>query len=64
MNEYDISFRCFYSNGNKTTHKRRLRLYDIETWINSYLYCHPECCSISVNICFDDNCPCPYDSDD
>jgi hypothetical protein len=53
MPEYSLNFRCYYANGNFTDHSRVIPLSDIPKWIDSYLFTHPACVSISVKIWFD-----------
>ena len=53
MPVYSLNFRCYYDNGNFTDHSRIMPLSDIPKWIDSYLFTHPACISISVKIWFD-----------
>lgn len=53
MNDtYKLSFRCYYSNGNCNDHRQFMKLNDIQKWIKSYKFTHPECISITVKIWF------------
>lgn len=47
-----ISFRCYYSGGNSTSHLQVLSLDSISKWIECYRFTHPECISISVKVWF------------
>lgn len=49
-NLFDLSFRCYYENGNKTEHRQKLRLSDIPKWVEAYRFTHPECVSVTVKI--------------
>lgn len=51
---FDLSFRCYYDNGNTTNHFQSLRLADIPRWIDSYKFTHPGCISITVKLWFSD----------
>lgn len=50
---YEISFRCFYKNGNSTDHRQEMPLKDIEKWIEAYRFTHPEVRSITVKVWFE-----------
>lgn len=50
---FDVSFYCYYSNGNVTRHTQELFLNDIPRWIESYKFTHPDCTSISCKVWFD-----------
>lgn len=50
---YNISFRCFYENGNKTQHRQALTIDQIPRWIEAYKFTHPDCTSISVCVYFE-----------
>lgn len=52
---YDISFRCFYPEGNHTDHRQPLTLDEISKWIECYKFTHPRVESISVKVWFNDN---------
>ena len=47
-----ISFRCYYGNGNKTTHKQNLKISKIPRWIDSYKFTHPDCQAITCKVWF------------
>ena len=54
---YTISFRCYYPSPagggpSFTQHYQTLPLRDIQRWIDSYRFTHPECRSISVKLWF------------
>ncbi len=56
--KYTVSFRCFFDKGGETnysTHYQSLRLCDIERWIVSYRFTHPNCTSISFKIWFENS---------
>ena len=55
MNKIDISFRCYYPNGNKTDHKQALTLEEVPKWIECYKFTHPECESITAKVWFTNN---------
>lgn len=49
---FHISFRCYYPNGEPTTHYQDLQLRDIPKWVNAYKYTHPQCESITIKLWF------------
>lgn len=49
---YQVSFHCYYEDGNSTKHYQELELADIGKWIDCYKFTHPTCKSISVKIWF------------
>lgn len=52
---YDVSFHCYYPNGDMTRHTQTMELKEIAKWIDSYKYTHPACTSIAVKVWFNDN---------
>lgn len=47
---YELSFRCYYPDGEPTTHRQSMKLSDIRKWIDAYKFTHPNCTSITVKI--------------
>lgn len=52
---YDVSFHCYYPNGDMTRHTQTMELKEIAKWIDSYKYTHPACSSIAVKVWFNNN---------
>lgn len=50
MKKYNLSLRCYYPEGNYTTHRQILTLDQIERWIEGYAFTHPNCHAISVKV--------------
>ena len=50
MQEFCISFFCYYPNGNKTEHRQMLRLDQVGRWIECYQFTHPHCEAISCKV--------------
>ncbi len=49
--EYDLSIRCYFGNPKEyTTHKRKMKLKDLETWLNAYRLTHPTVTAFTVKI--------------
>lgn len=55
--EYKVTFRCFYEEGAFTRYVRDLPLGDLQKWIESYEWTHPNCTSISFGVWLQDNTP-------
>lgn len=51
--ELNMNFRCYFPNGNKNDHRRTLKVEEIPRWIDSYKFTHPDCCSITVKLWFE-----------
>ena len=51
---YQISFRCYYPDGEPTNHRQELKLKDIPKWIEAYIFTHPNCESITVKVWFNE----------
>lgn len=51
---FDMCFRCYYPNGNKTDHRQALKLSEIQKWIDCYKFTHPMVESITVKVWFGD----------
>lgn len=51
--EFELSFRCYYANGNTTEHRQTMKLSDISKWIEAYRFTHPEVRSITVKVWFE-----------
>ena len=51
---YSLSIRCYYPNGEPTTHYQDLKLSDIPKWIEAYKFTHPNCKAITVKVWFGD----------
>lgn len=47
---YELSFRCYYPDGEPTNHRQSMKLSDIHKWIDAYKFTHPNCTSITVKI--------------
>ena len=47
---FDISMRCYYPNGEPTTHRQPLKLSDIPKWIEAYQFTHPNCQAITTKV--------------
>lgn len=54
MDEYTMSFRCFFPGvtPNYATHYQQLPVCDIPRWIDAYKFTHPRCTSISCKVWF------------
>lgn len=50
MQEYTVSIRCYYPNGNRSTHHQRMKLNAIRKWIEAYAFTHPQCEALSVKV--------------
>lgn len=48
--QYDVSLRCQYPNGDCTHHRQLLQLKEIPKWIEAYHFTHPEVKSISIKV--------------
>lgn len=51
---FDLSIRCFYSNGNHTEHRQRMKLSDVPKWLEAYKFTHPNCQAVSIKVWFTD----------
>ncbi len=49
---YEISFRCYYPNGNTTDRRQSMKLTEIAKWIKAYQFTHPEVKAITVKVWF------------
>lgn len=47
---FEVSFRCYYPNGETTNHRQCIKLSDIPKWIESYQFTHPACEAITAKI--------------
>lgn len=50
--KFELSFRCYYPEGNHTDHRQTLELKDVSKWIECYKFTHPHCQSITVKVWF------------
>ena len=50
MKKIPVSFRCYFPSGDQLDKVQELFLDEIPRWIDSYLFTHPTCISISVKI--------------
>lgn len=49
--EYDLSIRCFFETPmNYTTHRRTMKLKDLEMWLDAYRLTHPHVTAFTVKI--------------
>lgn len=51
--EYAVTFRCYYEQA-YTRYVRTLPLKDLQRWIKSYEFTHPDCTSISFGVWLQD----------
>lgn len=51
---FDLSFRCYYPDGEPTNHRQQMKLADIPKWIEAYKFTHPNCIAVSVKIWYTD----------
>lgn len=51
---FNLSFRCYYPDGEPTKHFQSLPLSDIPKWIDAYKFTHPNCQAITVKVWFGD----------
>lgn len=52
--EYAITFRCYYEQAAYTRYVRTLPLKDLQRWIKSYEFTHPDCTSITFGVWLQD----------
>lgn len=49
--EYTLSIRCFFGTPTEyTTHKRNMKLKDLEAWLDAYRLTHPTVTAFTVKI--------------
>lgn len=52
--EYAVTFRCYYEQSKYTRYIRTLQLKNLQRWIKSYQFTHPNCTSISFGVWLQD----------
>lgn len=51
--QYDVNFRCYFPGaGNHTNHHCTMPLKEVERWVESYYFTHPNVESITVKVWF------------
>ena len=50
MEKFDLSMRCYYSNGAQTNHHQAMTLKEIPKWVEAYRFTHPNCEAISIKV--------------
>lgn len=50
MIKIPVSFRCYFPSGEPCDKVQEISLSDIPRWIESYLFTHPNCTSITVKV--------------